>query len=771
MSSAAAQPEAPSFRDASADQPILGRFVESHCLDCHDSATRMADLALDELLAADVSTSVEAWERVVRKLMARQMPPSDVPRPNEPDYEQVIAWLEASLDGAAAARPNPGRSETLRRLNRTEYQNAIRDLLALEVDATSLLPADESSLGFDNITVTDLSPALLERYVTAAQKISRQAVGSVSGTPGADTFRVRPDVTQDVHIEGLPIGTRGGTLIRYHFPQNGLYEIQVRLMRDRNEGIEGLDEPHTLEVLLDRERVEQFIIRPPPQGQSDQGLDAKLKARVRVTAGPHNLGVTFLKKSSSLEETLRQPLNVHFNYYRHPRLGPAVYQVSIVGPFEAGGCGDTPSRRRIFTCRPEDEGDELKCAERVLSRLARRAYRRPVEESDLEALMKLFRQGSAEGGFEAGIEMALGAVLVSPHFLFRIERDPAGLPPGTAYHVAGTQLASRLSFFLWSSIPDEELRDLAARGELSQPRVLEAQARRMLADERSRSLVRHFAGQWLHLRNLESFMPDMRLFPDFDDNLRQALRRETELFCESVLREDRSVLDLIRADHTYLNERLAKHYRIPHVYGSRFRRVTVDELSHRGGLLRQGSILAVTSYATRTSPVIRGHWILRNLVGMPPPPPPPNVPPLEDNSVSARLSVRERLKAHRDNVACAGCHEAMDPLGLALENFDAVGCWREREAGRPIDASGAFLDGSELTGVFELEQTLLDHRELFVRTLTEKLLTFALGRAVEYYDAPAVRKIVREAREDNYRFSQLIAGIVKSTPFLMRRSP
>jgi hypothetical protein len=698
------------------------------------------------------------------------MPPKEMPRPEETDFDAIVARLGSALDEAAAKRPEPGRTETFRRLNRTEYQNAIRDLLALDVDVPALLPADESSHGFDNVTVADLSPVLLNRYISAAQKISRLAVGRGERGAVAETIRIRPDITQDSHVEGLPLGTRGGALISHHFPQEGEYEIHIRLMRDRNDNIESLTEPHELEVLLDRAPVERFTVKPPPPGQGDESLDANLKTRFRTAAGPHELGVTFLKKSSSLLETRRQPLNVHFNFYRHPRLGPAIYEVSILGPFDATGLGDTPSRRRIFVCRPSNPDDEEECARRIIANLARRAFRRPVGDEDLKTPLEFFRQGRADGDFDAGIEAALSSLLVNPQFLFRIEHDPPGAPPATAYRISDLELASRLSFFLWSSIPDDELLDLAASGALSRPDVLEAQVQRMLADERSRSLVSNFAGQWLYLRNLDSITPDGRLYPDFDDNLRQALRRETELFFESIVREDRSVLELLKADYTFLNERLARHYGIPHVYGSRFRRVSLDEESRRGGLLRQGSILTVTSYATRTSPVIRGAWVLKNLVGTPPPPPPENVPPLEDNTVAASLSVRERLAQHRANSACAGCHELMDPIGFALENFDAVGRWRELEEGKPIDASGGLPDGSEFTGPAGLEEALLDRPELLVRTLTEKLLTFALGRGVEHYDAPAIRRIIREARDEEYRFSSLAAGIVNSTPFQMRRS-
>jgi hypothetical protein len=659
----------------------------------------------------------------------------------------------------------------MRRLNRTEYQNAIRDLLELDVDGAALLPPDDSSHGFDNITVTELSPILLNRYVSAAQKISRLAVGLAPSAPREDVFRMRADVTQDAHLAGLPIGTRGGMAIAYNFPQGGEYDIQVRLIRDRNDEVEGLHEPHDLEVLLDRQRVELFAVKPPGMGVSNQALDANLKTRLKTTAGRHQVGVTFLARSASLLETTRQPLNVHFNFYRHPRLGPAVYQVSISGPFNPTGPGDTPSRRRIFISRPAGAADEEASARRIIANLARRAFRRTVADEDLAPLIEIYRHARADGDFDSGIAAAVSAVLVNPQFLFHIERDPRAVAAGTSYRIADTELASRLSFFLWSSLPDDELLDLAERGELHQPEVLDRQVRRMLADPRAKSLATNFAGQWLHLRNLNAVIPDGRLFPDFDDNLRQALRQETELVFESIVREDRSALDLLKADHTFLNERLARHYGIKHICGSRFRRVTLDSDSHRGGLLRQGSILTVSSYATRTSPVIRGKWVLENLLGSPPPPPPDNVPALKDNTVSSLLSVRERLAEHRANAACASCHNLMDPVGFALENFDAVGRWRTLEEGQPIDAAGGLPGGGEFAGVAGLEQALLNRPDLFVQTLAEKLLTFALGRGLEYYDAPAVRQIVREAKNDNYRFSRLIQGIVQSTPFQMRRSP
>ncbi len=759
----------PATTKSDIDTAAITEFVERNCLDCHDSANRTAGLAFNELLQKNLGENAKQWESAVRKLATRQMPPLDTERPDEASYNAVLSALTSQLDAASKRNPNPGRTESLRRLTRTEYGNAIRDLLALNVDVRSLLPADDSSHGFDNITVNTLSPTLLNRYVLAAQKISRLAVGNSGGAIASDTFRVRPDVTQDnSRIEGLPLGTRGGTLIHYYFPQDGEYEVQVRLMRDRNDEIEGLRGTHQLEVLLDRDRVAAFKIAPPPRGEGDQMVDANLKSRLTVKAGQHDLGVTFVSKPFSLLESERQPLNVHYNFYRHPRLAPAVYQVTISGPFHATGPGDTPSRRRIFTSLPRGPEDEDACARRILRPLLRRAYRRQVDESDLETPMEFFAAGRREGGFDAGIERALAHVLVNPNFLLRVERQPLDSPPNQPYRVSELALASRLSFFLWSSVPDDPLLDLAERGELSRPEVFEAQVRRMLADERANSLITNFADQWLYLRNLESFTPDARLYPDFDHNLRLAFRRETELLFEQVLREDQSVLVLLDSETAYLNERLARHYGIPHVHGSHFRPVVLDHQTLRGGLLRQASILSMTSLPTRTSPVLRGKWILENLLGTPPPPPPPNIPALEDNTVAANLPVRERLASHRANAACAVCHDAIDPVGFTLENFDAVGRWRDLEQGQLVDAKGGLPDGSEVEGVAGLEQALLARPELFVQTMTEKLLTFALGRGIDYYDAPAVRQIVATARDEDYRFSSIILGITKSDPFQMR---
>ena len=771
--------------DPAVDWASRGDFFERYCVDCHNHDVAKGKFSFESLDLRNPGKHAPAWERVLRKLDHQQMPPLGEERPDAATYRELTSHLESLLDRAAAERPNPGRTESVRRLNRTEYQNAIRDLLGLEIDAAVLLPNEEPSHGFDNVTVSNLSPTLLDRYVAAAQKIARLAMGAPRKTPGGDTFRVRPDLTQEHHIEGLPLGTRGGTAIPYVFPLDGDYEIQIRLARDRNEQVEGLTRPHEIEVLIDRERVALDTVRPRAGDKNAELVDAHLTFRLPVKAGPREVVVTFPKAPSALIETERQPFLARFNLHRHPRTAPALYQVSITGPYDAKGPGDTPSRRAILGDWASSSGsaslsepaltvsESERRARLILEPLLRRAYRGPVSEQDLAKPLHFFREGRDEEGFEAGIENALGAILVSPRFLFRIELDPPGLAPGAAYRVSDLELASRLSFFLWSSLPDDALIYAAVRGELRQPAMLERQVRRMLADARARNLVRNFAGQWLHLHKLEAASPDARLFVDFDDNLRQALRRETELFVESILQEDRSVTELLRSDYTFLNERLAKHYGVPHIYGSHFRRVSFadDPARQRGGLLRHGSILTVTSYATRTSPVIRGHWILANLAGEPPPPPPPDVPALADNTVSASLPFRERLALHRANPACASCHDVMDPVGFALENYDAVGRWRSLDEGRPVDASGGLPDGSTFTGVAALEHGLLQRPELFVATLSEKLLIFALGRGLEPYDMPAIREIVRRARQDQFRFSALILGVVNSTPFQMRKSP
>ncbi|MFM8337943.1 MAG: DUF1592 domain-containing protein, partial [Opitutaceae bacterium] len=609
-----------------------GEVVRTFCLDCHGAAVRKGGLDLEALDAARPEAAADRWEAVVRKLHHRQMPPPGEARPSEEAYRAAVAELTGALDRAAAAAPDPGRTDTLRRLNRTEYENAVRDLLALEVDATALLPQDEPSLGFDNVTLGTLSPSLLDRQLDAARKVARLALGAPSRVPGNDTYRTKPDLTQEAHVPGLPLGTRGGMLIRHHFPRDGEYEIQLRLARDRNEHVEGLRRQHDLEVLLDRERVAAFTVRPPGADKNHEAVDAHLKARITVRAGTRDLGVTFLRTAGVLIETEREPTVSRFNMHRHPRTVPALYQVTVNGPLESRGPGETASRRRILgpsaTFAPEGRAltsdEEEKRAREILAPLVRQAYRRGVSADDIERPLRFFREGRKTGGPEAGLEEALAAILVSPRFLFRVESDASGFPAGSVREVTHLELASRLSFFLWSSLPDETLLRAAERGELRTPEGRRTEVARMLKDARARNLVTNFGAQWLHLRGLETVTPDLRLFIDFDDNLRQAMRKETELFLEDVLLGDRSVLELISAEHTFLNERLARHYGVPHVFGSHFRRVSFagDPQRQRGGLLRHGSLLTVTSYATRTSPVVRGHWVLANLIGSPPPPPP-----------------------------------------------------------------------------------------------------------------------------------------------------
>lgn len=757
------------------DNAAFKKTIDKHCINCHDGIDKKGGLDLERLLDRDIALDTEAWEKVLRMIDARQMPPIGKRRPTDAVYDAASGHLSAALDANAAANPSAGRTDTFRRLSRTEYRNAIRDLLTLDIDAAALLPADEASHGFDHITVGDLPPALLTRYITAAQKISRLAIGATQKRPDGKTYRIKPDTTQEQHVPGLPLGTRGGGVFRHNFVRSGVYEIQIRLTRDRNDEVEGLTEPHELEVLIDNDRVAGFTVKPPPRGRAADFDDSKLRARIEVTAGPRDLGVTFIDKGRPVEQTLRQPLNVHFNLHRHPRLSPAIYEISITGPFldkdSTAAHEPTPSRLAILG---EDHEKTPAAAKKLLNRLARLAYRRPVTEADTNRLMRFFGEGHERGGFDAGIESALGAILTSPSFLFKIEREPKDAAPGEPYEISALELATRLSFFLWSSIPDDELLTLAERGKLREAGVLEAQVVRMLADDKASSLVTNFASQWLHLRNLDSITPDARLFPDFDDNLRLAMRTETQMHVRNLIENDRSVLDLITANHTYLNERLAKHYGIAHVYGSRFRRIDLPADSERGGLLRQASILTVTSYATRTSPVIRGNWVLENIIGAPAPPPPDDVPALEETEAAAmdvKQTVRERLAKHRKDPACASCHNLMDPVGFSLEQYDAVGRWRTREAGRPIDAAGGLPDGSEFVGVAGLEAAILKRPKLFVTAMTERLMTFALGRGVGLNDGPAVRRIVKRASEDDYRFSSIAIAIVRSTPFQMRDAP
>ena len=756
-------------------QPLLDRY----CVTCHNDRLETGGFSLEALDVADVAAHPEAWEKAVRKLRAGAMPPRPRPRPDDATYTALRAWLEGELDAAAAAGPNPGRTETFHRLSRTQYRNAVRDLFALDVSVDELLPADDTSYGFDNIAgVLGVSPTLMDRYLSAARKLSRLAVASPVPSPTAETFRIASDLGQDTRIEGLPFGTRGGMVIDYNFPEDAEYLIEV--LPDGPLRIE----PHDLEITIDGERVEVLSVgqTPDPEAPSRlyRGQIEALEVRLPITAGPHAVGVTFLRKTAAEPEGLRK-------LYLRPFTGegsggdsryqPYVDSVTIAGPYESSGArpvDETPSRERIFTCHPDRDSaqaEEVACATEILSTLARRAFRRPVTDEDVDRLLVFYERGRGGGSFDTGIEMALRRLLVSPEFLFRVERDPDGVAPGENYRVSDLELASRLSFFLWNSIPDDALLDLAEQGDLSEPATFDAQVERMLADPKSDALTSSFAGQWLMLRNAAAVQPDEDLFPDFGEGLRQGFRRETEMLFDSVLRENRSTLDLLAADYTFVNERLARHYGIPGIRGSRFRRVQLDQEA-RGGLLGHGSILTVTSYGNRTSPVNRGKWVLENILGTPPPPPPPDVPELETGEGGEVLSMREAMEAHRANPVCASCHQLMDPVGLSLENFDAIGRWRDRSETRlAIDATGELPDGTEYEGPAGLKAALLRHPDRFVTTVTEKLLTYALGRGVEYYDAPTVRAIVREAAADDYRLSTLIKGVVRSTPFQMRRAP
>ena len=784
----AAPAQPPGGEARTTEQQLLDRY----CLTCHNERLRTADLALDTVDVSNVGAHPEIWEKVVRKLRAGAMPPAARPRPNLATYAAFTTWLETELDRAAAARPDPGRTDTFHRLNRSEYHNVIRDLLALEVDVAALLPADDGSYGFDNIAgVLGMSPTLLERYLSAAKKISRLAIGRPAPSATAETFRLATDLTQDLRVDGLPFGTRGGTRFEFTFPEDAEYAFQVRLGRDASGTLKIFDTPHQLEVSLDGVPLQTFVVgearpvdveRSGPEYQQyllrQRTIDEGWEVRAPVRAGPHTVQVTFHQKTSAYAETLRRPFLRPYTSITggDTRYQPYVGSVTVAGPFEASGAGPavgTPSRERVFVCQPPrgNLAAESRCARQILSTLARRAYRRPVAERDLDVLLDFYDDGYANGGFEAGIEFGLRRLLASPEFLFRLERDPADLEPGTPYRISDLELASRLSFFLWSSIPDDALIDAAVAGILHEPEVLEAQTRRMLADARAGALIENFAGQWLYLRNVRALTPDEDRFPDFGEALRLAFQRETALFFESVLREDRSVLDFLTADYTFVNERLARHYGIPNIYGSHFRRVTLTDDTRRG-LLGQGSILAATAYPTRTSPVLRGKWVLENLLGTPPPLPPPDVPSLEETTAAGNaLSMREAMVQHRANPVCASCHQLMDPPGFALEQFDAVGRYRTRnESNAPIDASGVLPDGTRFDGAAGLRAALLERPDLFVTTLTEKLLTYALGRGVEYYDAPAIRAIAGAAAADGHRFSTLILGVIKSPPFQMRRT-
>ena len=759
-------------------------LLDRYCVTCHNERLHTAGLTLEKADVANVGADAALWEKVLDKVRSGSMPPAGLPRPDQPSYNSFAAYLETALDRTAAAAPQPGRV-AVHRLNRAEYTNAIRDLLGVDVDVESLLPADDSGYGFDNIAdVLSVSPMLLERYLSAAAKVSRLAVGDRGIRPNIETYDVSQVLAQDYRMsEDLPFASRGGVAFRHNFPLDGEYVIKVRLQKagKQHDGdILGLSEPHQVEVWLDGERLKQFTIgggQPAgaePRSRGDEikyrrTADSVLEVRFQAKAGPRLVGVDFVDDTVAAEGALQSNVST-FRYLnkKTDQVLPYVAKVIFEGPYNVRGVGDTPSRQKIFTCRPTRAEDELPCAKNILWTLARRAYRKPVTDAEVRPLLTLYETGSKKDGFEAGITLALQGMLVYPDFLFRVESNPAKLAAGAAYSISDLELASRLSFFLWSSLPDEALLDVAARGKLKDPAVLEQQVRRMLADPRSRALVSNFAGQWLYLRNMRTVAPDSNAFPAFDENLREGFARETELFMEDNLRADHSVLDLLNAKYTFVNERLARFYGIPNIYGGDFRRVKLSG-DERAGLLGQGSILTVTSYANRTSPTIRGKWLLENILGTPPPPPPPNVPALKEQSAENGkiLTMRQRMEAHRANPACSVCHSRMDPLGFALENFDAIGQWRTAEGPTHIDASGQLPDGTKFDGPAELRKILLRHPDQFVTTVTKKLLTYAMGRGVEYYDLPTVRQIMREAAPGDYRWSSLILGIVKSVPFQM----
>jgi Protein of unknown function (DUF1592)/Protein of unknown function (DUF1588)/Protein of unknown function (DUF1585)/Protein of unknown function (DUF1587)/Protein of unknown function (DUF1595)/Planctomycete cytochrome C len=774
------------FTSTLGQQPASSQqeLVNKYCVTCHNERAKTGGIVLEKIDVDHPAASAELWEKVIRKLRAGLMPPSGAPRPDRAVLDKFRASLETAIDQAAASKPTPGAT-ALHRLNRTEYANAVRDLIAVDVDMATILPADDSSEGLDNIAdVLGTSPALIERYVGAAAKISRLAIGDTDISPLSTTHKVRGDLSQDKHIPGLPAGTRGGVVIRHNFPVDGEYLFKFSLLKV-NFGPQygGAAKGEQLEMSVNGERVALLELRSVPyyyiRGGAQGGPATPLEVRLPIKAGPQTITVTFINKTAAGVDDLFQRFDattadlqtgVQYGYTTFPHLSG----VEILGPYNITGPGNTPSRARIFTCRPSSQGEEPACAKKIISTLARHAYRHPVTDADVEPLLNFYRSGrqGANGSFDKGIEMALRRILADPQFVFRFERDPENVPVGSAHRITDLELASRLSFFLWSSIPDEELLTAAEQGKLRNSPILQQQVRRMLKDPRSQALVTNFAGQWLYLRELRNRNPDLLVFPDFDDNLRQAFQRETELLFESIVREDRNVFDVLNADYTFVNERLAKHYGIPNIYGSDFRRVTIDNTARRG-LLGHGSFLMVTSSPNRTSPVTRGSWILENLLGSPAPLPPPNVPPLPENTSGQGIStvptsVRERMISHRANQPCKGCHQIMDPIGLALENFDGIGRWRSTDSGSKIDASGQLVDGTPIDGVDTLRNALLSRPDAFVQTMTEKLLMYAVGRAVHNYDMPAIRAITRGAARNDYKFSSLVLGIVNSDAFQMR---
>jgi cytochrome c5 len=781
-------PVAPAKVAASTDAPqgpaAYQEMLNKYCITCHNEKAKIpagAPLGLDKANLKDPGADAAVWEKVVRKLGVGAMPPRNSPTPGTPELTAFRSALITSLDNAAAAKNYPGRY-VLHRLNRTEYANAVRDLLGVKVDVAELLPSDGGDFGFDNIaTALTTSPLLLERYLTAALRISELAVGDAEAEPGTQTFSIGTVVTQGQHVEGLPLGTRGGTLVQYDFPADAEYVFYGRLLRTVAEGyvgVEGHETPYQFIVTVDGEQV----FTAPVGGKADHESSSKnivisreevdkrmTSSRIRVTAGPHEVGFTFIERPTQ-EQNMWQPVLRDSLEAHNPSGIPRLRTGNIEGPYNVTGVSDTVSRKRLFVCKPAAAVQETPCASQILSAVARRAFRRPVTAADIKRPMEFYNDARKDGGdFNAGIRAGLARILASPAFVFRAEEDPLALPPGAPHRVNDIELASRLSFFLWSSIPDDELLNLAVAGRLREPRVLEAQVRRMITDERADSLMTQFTGQWLQLRNLDKVTPDLLMFPDFDDNVRQAFRKETELFFTSIVREDRSVLNLLDADYTFVNERLARHYGIKGVYGSRFRRVTVTDPNRRG-LLGQGSFLSLTSAANRTSPILRGKFVISNLLNTPPLPPPANVPQLEESKPKDRPStVREQLELHRANPVCASCHRNIDPVGFALENFNAVGQWENvTRDGLKIDSAGVLSDGTPIDGPVALRKALLSRPDVFVGTVTEKLMTYALGRGLEPVDQPVVRSIVTNSAKNHYAMQSIMLGIVQSSPFQKR---
>jgi len=750
---------------------------------CHNERTKAGGLALDAMDYNNLPAGAAVWEKSLKKLRVGMMPPPSAAQPDAATRTELMSWITTTLDRAAAASPNPGRP-VLHRLNRAEYANAVRDLLALDVDPSTLLPPDDSAYGFDNVgDVLGMSPVLLERFMEAANKVGSLAIGDPDIGISAQTFHIRQDASQDIHIEGQPIGTVGGVAANVTLPLDAEYQIAVKMFRTNLGVMRGLEYEHEIEYTVDGARVHTFRMGGEADFKANlvnmtkagDVIDERGRIKLKLTAGPHVIGAAFIGRSDAQNPTRLQPFIRSSTDTRDTSGHPHFDTLTVTGPFNGTGSGDTPSRRKVFSCSPKTRADEDACARRIIGRLARLAYRGDVTNVDTQRLFAFFEAGRMSGNFETGIQKALQRILASPKFCFHIEQDSASLAPGTVYRISDRELASRLSFFLWSSIPDTQLLDLAAQNKLRTPAVLEQQVHRMLADPKAEALTTNFAGQWLYLRNLKNMQPNSEEFPDFDDNLRQAFQREAELFFESIVKEDRNVVDLMTANYTFLNERLAKHYGIPNVYGSHFRRVTLAEDARRG-LLGKGAVLMVTSHTDRTSPVVRGKWVLDNLLSAPVPPMAANVPPLnEDANRGGRiLTMRERMEEHRRNPVCAQCHKIMDPIGLSMENFDAIGAWRTRDGdsvtgpGTAIDAQGELLDGTKINGVVTLRQALLRQPDMFVQTVVEKLMIYGLGRGLQPADMPTVRAIVRDTAQTDYRFSSIVMGIINSTPFQKR---